>query len=476
MKFPNQFRQFLPTEAVKQVAQFIGNPKLAEALKDAAEKAGFKDSFSSSSLQPIQQVFENASRWMENVSKQFSDGQNCDSLGAGINATGELFSHRWLGVPISPQQAWMLSGSIRGTIDSTHLSQELTRFVLNKTGAQEAVFASSLAAGIASVASASNRLESRAKWILPRQNCIRVPRFGDSASVNLRDVLDQTGSNVVEVGTNHDLDVEELNRVVGDGTTIALSVSIDDSPTNLDASQTQTSARKALHISKEKSHLKIVELVIDGSLLDLREKLGIGTCLSKVWDDGIDIAIVPCEFLIGSSEGCMILFRDHSALAGAIRDHVSRSGVELSVASKLLLLSLLRASSSFEEWEQTEIGQILTTSSQNLLHRAQRMATQLKGSHLVSSAEAISKSSRLGSGIWATVQLESGCVRLYPKSGGVKDLSAKMQTGQRPVWCNVNSDYLELVLRTMSPDDDLEVIQRFCDPRPETDVRTDSES
>ncbi len=81
MKFPNQFRQFLPTEAVKQVAQFIGNPKLAEALKDAAEKAGFKDSFSSSSLQPIQQIFENASRWMENVSKQFSDGQPPTSWG-----------------------------------------------------------------------------------------------------------------------------------------------------------------------------------------------------------------------------------------------------------------------------------------------------------------------------------------------------------------------------------------------------------
>ncbi len=149
--------------------------------------------------------------------------------GAGINATGELFSQRWVGVPLSPQQAWMLSGSIRGTIDSTHLSQELTRFVLNKTGAQEAVFVSSLAAGIASAASASNRLESQVKWVLPRQNCIRVPRFGESASVTLRDVLDQAGANVVEVGTNHDLDVEELNRVVDDGSTIALSISIDDS-------------------------------------------------------------------------------------------------------------------------------------------------------------------------------------------------------------------------------------------------------
>ncbi len=118
-----------------------------------------------------------------------------------------------------------------------------------------------------------------------------------------------------------------------------------------------------------------MELVLDGSILDLREKLGIGTCLSKIWDDGIDIAIVPCEFLIGSSEGCMILFRDHSAMAGAIRDQVIRSGVELSVASKLLLLSLLRSSNSYEEWEQTEIGQILTQARKTFFieHNAWRL-------------------------------------------------------------------------------------------------------
>ncbi len=53
MKLPNNFRQFFPTEAVKQVSQFISNPKLTEALRDAAEKAGFKDAFSNSNLQPI---------------------------------------------------------------------------------------------------------------------------------------------------------------------------------------------------------------------------------------------------------------------------------------------------------------------------------------------------------------------------------------------------------------------------------------
>jgi seryl-tRNA(Sec) selenium transferase len=476
MKFPNQFRQFLPTEAVKQVSQFIGNPKLADALRDAAEKAGFKDTFTHSSLQPIQQVFENASRWMENFSKQFTDGSPHDFAGAGINATGELFSPRWLGLPLSPQQSWMLSGSIRGTIDSTHVSQELTRLVLSKTGAQEVIFVNSMAAGLATVASSTNRIESQTKWILPRQNCIRIPRFGDSSVASIRDILDDSRINVVEVGTNQDCDVEELDKVVGNGSAFAVSLSIDGQTISTQAVDGTISTRNALRSARVKNNLHLVELVLDGTMQDLRDKLNIGTCLSKLWDDGIDIAIVPCEFFIGSSEGCMILFRDHSAIAGASRERVNRNGVELSIASKLLLLSLLRASSSYEEWEQTELGQILATSSQNLLQRAQRMATQLNGSPLLKSAEANSRACRLGAGVWASTQLESGCVRLYPKTGDTKELAASLLTGQRPIWCNVTPDYVEIVLRTMSPDDDLELIQRLCENRPETDVRTDNES
>ena len=476
MKFPNNFRQFFPTEAVKQVSQFIGNPKLAEALRDAAEKAGFKDTFTSSSLQPIQQVFENASRWMENFTKQFTDGFTSDLIGAGINGTGELFSTRWLGVPMSTQQSMMLAGSIRGAIDASHLTQELSRFVCRKTGAQEVIFVNSIAAALATIATASSRIESKSKWILPRQNCIRIPRFGESSGGSLRDILDDARVDVVEVGTNQDCDVDELVRVLGEDTSFAVSLSLDSSasPNQVDAGSMST--RSALIAAKAKKNLQIIELVLDGTILDIREKVGVGRCINQLWQDGIDVAIVPCEYLIGSTEGCMILFRDHSAIAGATLARVCMNGVELSAASKLLLFSLLRSSTTYEDWEQTELGQILTTSSENLLHRAQRIAKQLEGSPLVQSVEATSKACRLGSGIWANAKLESGCVQIYPKAGNSKDLATSLSKGPQPIWCNVDHECVEIVLRTMSPDDDLSLVQRFCETRQESDVRTDSES
>jgi seryl-tRNA(Sec) selenium transferase len=476
MKFPNNFRQFFPTETVKQVSQFIGNPKLAEALRDAAEKAGFKDTFSNSSLQPIQQVFENASRWMENITKQFTDGSTSDLVGVGINGTGELFSPRWLGVPLSSQQSLMLAGSIRGAIDASHLTQELSRFVCSKTGAQEVLFVNSLVAALASVVTSTSRIEGKSKWILPRQNCIRVPRFGDSSVGSLRDILDDARVEVVEVGTNQDCDVDELVRVLGEDPAFAVSLSLDSQAIPSQADTGSMSTRSSLLAAKEKNGLQIVELVLDGTVLDIRGKLGIGKCINQLWQDGIDIAIVPCEFLIGSTEGCMILFRDHSAIAGASRARIGLNGVEMSAASKLLLFSVLRSSTTYEDWEQTELGQILTTSSENLLQRAQRMAKQLEGSSLVRSAEAISKSCRLGSGVWAGMKLESGCVRIFPKTGNAKDLAASLLKDSQPIWCNVDQECVEIVLRTMSPDDDLALIQRFCESRQESDVRTESES
>lgn len=476
MKLPNNFRQFFPTEAVKQVSQFISNPKLTDALRDAAEKAGFKDAFSNSNLQPIQQVFENASRWMENFTKQYTDEQTSDLLKTGINGTGELFSPRWLGIPLSAQQAMLLAGSVRGAVDASHLTQELSRFLCSKTGAQEVLFVNSLGAALSTIAASTRQLGGNSKWILPRQNCMRLARFGESAAGNVRDVLDDAGVEVAEVGTNQDCDLEELLRVLTDDLAFAVSLSMDSQSTSPQEDSGTLSTRTALLSAKEKKGLQIVEIVLDGTLLDLRSTIGFGTWVNQLWQDGVDVAIVPCEYLIGSTEGCMILFREHSALAGATAARIPRNGAELSATSKLLLLSLLRSSTTIEDWQQTELGQTLTTSPENLLHRAQRMAKQLEASPLVRSSEAISKSCRLGPGAWANTKLESGCVRIYPKSGNAKDLAATLLTGPQPLWCNVDHDYIEIVLRTLSPDDDLAIIQRFCETRQESDVRTESES
>lgn len=471
MKIPGNFRQFLPTEAVKQISQFIGNPKIADVLREAAEKAGLKESFSNVNLQPIQQVFENASRWMEDLTKHFFAGFESGSLTPGINGTGELFSPRWSGVPINSQQALLLAGSLQGNVDTAHLTDDLAKSICQRTGAQEVVLTNSVASAIFVLASAARRTEGNSPWILPRQYCIRVPRFGSTSSCSLRDVLDTAQASVIEVGTNQDCQESEVLSACNDRSCFALSVS----PSRI-LTDGSSNTRTSLLSAKSKGKLRLVELVFDGILFEPSAKLCLGTNVTSLWQLGIDIAILPTEYLIGSSEGCMILFREHSELAGAVRPQVQSCGIDSSATAKLLLNASLQSVSSPQEWEQTELGQILTTSTENLLNRAQRMAKQIEGSDLITRAEAFVKACPIGAGIWSESKLESGCIRLYPKTGSSKDLATKLLQGGRPIWCNTLVDSVEIVLRTMAPHDDLEFIQRLTEPLRNEEVRTDKES
>ncbi|XZE20020.1 hypothetical protein SH449x_005354 [Pirellulaceae bacterium SH449] len=471
MKFPNNFRQFLPTEAVKQISQFVGNPKIADALKEAAEKAGLKESFSNVNLQPIQQVFENASRWMEDLAQHFFTGLESGNLTPGINGTGELFSSRWSGVPISSQQALFLAGSLPGTVDTAHLTDDLTKNICQRTGAQEVVLTNSTASALFALASAARRTGDNSPWILPRQNCIRVPRFGSANSCSLREVLDTAQASVLEVGTNQDCQESEILSACHDRSCFALSVT-----PNRKLTDGSSNTRASLLSAKSKGKMRLVELVFDGILFEPGTQPSLGTNVKSLWQEGIDIAIVPTEYLIGTSEGCMILFREHSDLAGAVRPQVQSCGIDSSAITKLLLSASIQSVSSLQEWEQTELGQVLTTSTENLLNRAQRMAKQIEGSELIARAEACVKACPIGAGIWSESKLESGCVRLYPKTGSSKDLATKLSQGGRPIWCNTLVDSIEIVLRSMAPHDDLEVVQRLTEPQRNDDVRTDSKS
>ena len=476
MKFPNNFRQFLPTEAIKQISQIINNPKLSEAFKDAAEKAGFKDALNSANLQPIQQVVDNASKWMESLAKHFSYFDESERVREGINATGELFSSRWLGIPLSPQQSLQLASSIRGVTDGTNLNEELNRLVCQMTGAHDAMFVNSALAGLFAVVAAVNQKNAANAWVLPRENCIRIPRFGDSSAASIPDSLAAARVKVVEVGTTNDCDLQELLNVLQDDKLYAISVS---SPRDMPESselETNPTTRKTLLEAKAIQRFQMVEIVMDAALVNLQPKLGFGKSIDQIWNEGVDIAIVPCEYLIGASEGCMILFREHSEIVTAVRAQISASGSESSALSKRLLFSVLSTTATVEAWEQSEIGQILFTTPENLLYRAQKIAKQLESSPLVKSLETSLKPCRLGTGAWSEARLPSGCVRIYPKHGTPKELAVRLASGQRPLWCNVHSEFIELILRTMTPEDDLEVIQCFCDPAVEPDVRTESGS
>ena len=91
MRFPIPFKDFLPVETIKQLSQLVSKPTLVNAMKEAAQKIGIKDPFQAGN---IQQILQQAGRWMENASEPWLRNAQPGLL-PGINATGELFSSRW---------------------------------------------------------------------------------------------------------------------------------------------------------------------------------------------------------------------------------------------------------------------------------------------------------------------------------------------------------------------------------------------
>ena len=66
MRIPGPFKDLLPVEAVKQLSQLVAQPALISALKDAAQKLGWKDTLQASN---IQQILQQTGKWMESVSE-----------------------------------------------------------------------------------------------------------------------------------------------------------------------------------------------------------------------------------------------------------------------------------------------------------------------------------------------------------------------------------------------------------------------
>ncbi len=93
---------FGPSEAMKQVSQWLGNPALNQAIKEAAQKLGIKEVPSAAS---VQEVLRQAGKWIERTAEPWfanSDSSTRRALETGINATGELFHSRWTTQPLSP--------------------------------------------------------------------------------------------------------------------------------------------------------------------------------------------------------------------------------------------------------------------------------------------------------------------------------------------------------------------------------------
>jgi seryl-tRNA(Sec) selenium transferase len=141
-----------------------------------------------------------------------------------------------------------------------------------------------------------------------------------------------------------------------------------------------------------------------------------------------------------------------------IRPSVESLGATADRVTQAVLLSVLSESQQRDQWESTPVGASLSNPIANLENRAQRLAIQLQDSPVIEKLNIVSQTRRIGTGPWQALSLPSSILEITPRGKSVAMLQETLSQHQPPIWTNVFSDHLEIVLRTVEPADDAHIV------------------
>jgi hypothetical protein len=129
------------------------------------------------------------------------------------------------------------------------------------------------------------------------------------------------------------------------------------------------------------------------------------------------------------------------------------------------LLATLNASISagkdLAAWRETPLGAVASNGVENLVHRAKRLAVQLDSIEGIASAESSREEISIADSPADSLTLETGVVRVAFHSVPPKEIHSKLIARETPIWCNGDDRSLSIVMRSVDPADDNEIVQAF---------------
>jgi L-seryl-tRNA(Ser) seleniumtransferase len=441
------FRGFGPAEAIKQLTQWVNQPMLTHALKEAAQKLGVRESPSLSSLQ---ELLRQAGRWIDVATEPWSEN-HAKLLTPGINATGEWFSGRWTSSRFSGDILAMLHLIHSHATEGMDVERRCSIALASATGAADALVMPNLGVAVNLMVRGLSNAQRIERVLLPRKHGIRIPSGPSLGGSMLPEMLEACGIPVREIGSNQECLPSDFERSV-------------DGPKHLLVLATCGSRQNWLQNGIDHVHTKeslVCDIALDGSLHDLID-LGIQSpALSRRWDKGPDLMIVPGHDLLAGPE-CGIILGKRDVIE-LIRKFAESTGMLACRGAHLLLMEALRATATREGWNSTPIGAVLNNSLANLENRATRIALQCDIPHSEVRVETVIKSCKLGSGVWHDVDLDSAVLRIFPREGVSPSRIAERMSQHTPaIWVNVFSDHIECVLRTVDPAEDSAIVSALC--------------
>lgn len=448
MRLPSILKDLLPSDSVKQLMDLVNQPNLVSGLKDAAQQLGWKEAWGTTQLQ---HAMMQTKKWMETFNARWTS-ENHDTLRLGVNATGLLLSSRWSSVPLSSQAISTHAVVAGGYSEPNAITQDLYGLLLSLTVGQACVVTHSVEQAIILLRQA---LPAGKRWAIPRADSIRL-----ASGCDLVSLLSPENSNIIEIGASNTCWAEDFTKAFEAGAGGFVSIE----PTRLSDSNSKVDRSETLATQKAKEYrVPVVEVLLNGSLIDLTS-LGIastvaGNCLNA----GVDAVVLSGDGWLGGPPCGIIVGRD--AFVKPLVDVALRFGMTAQPLLMATLHATLVAGKDLGAWNQTPLGLMASNGVENLQQRAKRLAIQIEGTPWVEKIDAVTESFPLTTIPNDTLRLDSGVLKIEPRGISAKDLQAKLAARETPIWCLADDRHLKIVLRSVEPADDHEMVAAF-DPSP----------
>ena len=374
-----------------------------------------------------------------------------------INATGILL-HTGLGrAPLADEAIQEICAIASGyasvevdleTGNRSQRVQSVTKLLCELTGAEAAAVTNNNAGATMLTLAA---LGTGKEVIVSRGQLVEI-----GGSYRLPDVMRVSGAQLCEVGTTNKTRIADYEHALNENTAALMRVH----PSNfvIDGFTEQASLEELVALGRQ-HRIPVIDDIGSGALIDF-SKYGIldEPLASRSIKQGADVVLFSGDKLLGGPQ-CGIAVGSAKWIK-AITQHPMMRAMRVDKITLAALAATLRLYRDPSHAEQSiPLLSLLSTTTENLKNRAERLAPQLAAASAVESADVVAGDAYLGGGSVPTQRLETWCVVLQPAKRSVDTLAKELRSGIQPVFPRVQQDRLWLDLRSVFPKQDLALVE-----------------
>jgi L-seryl-tRNA(Ser) seleniumtransferase len=271
--------------------------------------------------------------------------------------------------------------------------------------------------------------------------------------------MTQSGARLVEVGTTNRTKVSDFVRSINENTRLIMRVH----PSNYRiVGFTSMPALAELAEVAHNSGLPLYEDAGSGALFDL-SAVGLSDepVISKSIADGADVVTFSGDKLLGGPQAGLIVGR--TDYVGRMRKHPLFRALR---ADKLILAALEATLSAYARGAQAEeipALRMLAATREEIETRAQLLVKKIDGLNAGLTCELIKDHSAIGGGSGPLTHPDTTAIAVTYRNLSPQELESALRRATPPVIARIKEDRLLLDLRTVSPEEEREILAALSD-------------